>query len=858
MKHLILWFCLSFLLSQQAQAQQWVRMMEERKSNFYRIQQEFNDYWKDRNVGRGKGWKPFKRWEYFWEPRVYPTGEFPAPDRAAKAFQTYMNSLPGSGVFKNNADQAAWSSMGPERWETISYNPGIGRINCVARDPLNSNLLYAGAPSGGFWKSLDGGQHWYTTTDNQTVLGVSSIAVHPLNPNIIFIATGDGDAGDNYSIGVLKSTDGGESWQQTGLQWDVTEAQRISKLLINPDNPDIMLAAANNGIYKSINGGMDWVNVQAGNFKDMEFKPADPSIVYAAGSRFYKSVNSGDSFAESMSGINQLLNIQRIAIAVTQANPDYVYLLISDNISSGFFGFYRSENSGSSFIKRSDSPNILSHSADGSGEGGQGWYDLAVAVSPNNAEEVFAGGVNVWKSYDGGVNWELNCYWYYPNDYQYVHADIHSLDFYGTDIYSASDGGVYVSGDDGVSWTNLTFGLSTMQFYRFSGYPADANLLLGGTQDNGTNRFKDNIWTHVFGSDGMETAINYNNPDTMYASYYYGGIMRSADGGESFYGIKGEIDEDGGWVTPYVLHPQNPQTLFAAYVNVWKSDNGGDNWTKISDFSGGTLRLLAVAKSDPQVIYTGTGNTLYRSSDGGAEWTDISSGLPTSQASMTYAAVADDDADKVWVSFSGFADGQKIYATQDGGYSWSNISGTLPNLPVQCIVYQKNYHDALYIGTDLGVYYKDSTLADWQPYMNGLPNVIVKELEIHYDSGMLRAATYGRGVWQTPLKSLVSAISPPASQLVKSFHLFQNYPNPFNPGTTIEFELEQNARVRLLVYDVNWKVVRQLIDGWQGIGVHSVTWDGNSQSGKAVAGGVYFYELNVGSQKETRKMLLLK
>ena len=372
------------------------------------------------------------------EPRVYPSGKLLDPDIVSREYNKYLNKLGKTISQKSNAN---WVPKGPSSWNTVSYNPGIGRVNCITVAPNDSNIIYLGAPSGGFWKSIDGGQNWFTTTDSLTVLGVSAIAVHPSNPDLIYIATGDGDGGDTYSIGVLYSLDGGYTWNPTNLNWQVTQSRRISKLLIHPNDPTILFAAASNGIYKSLDSGINWVNVQSGNFKDMEFKPGDPATIYVCGREFFKSTNTGSSFIQITSGLPSSSLISRLAIAVSGANADYVYLLAGSSATSGFYGLYRSTNSGTSFSARSSSPNILGYSLTGSSSGGQSYYDLAIAMSPYNADVIYVGGINIWKSTDGGANWDIIAYWYYPEtSVPYVHADIHSLDFYGSVLYSGSDG----------------------------------------------------------------------------------------------------------------------------------------------------------------------------------------------------------------------------------------------------------------------------------------------------------------------------------------------------------------------------------------------------------------------------------
>ena len=736
-------------------AQEWVRKMDDPQANFYEIRDAFEAHWQDRDhTVRGSGWKPFQRWAYFWEPRVYPSGEFPRPDVTARALSAYRRVV---SPFVTRANASDWTSLGPDSWITVSYNPGIGRINCVERDPVDPNVVYAGAPSGGFWKSTDAGATWMTTTDHLPVLGVSDIAINPADRNEIYIATGDGDAGDTYSIGILKSSDAGMTWQPTGFSWDVIQGRRITRLLIHPTQPQVLLAGTNVGIYKSTDGGDTWSLTRSGSIRDMHFKSGDPSVVFAAGTAFYRSDNGGDSW--STVSVPAGGQVGRYELAVTPADPEYVYLLAGDNATNGFLGLYRSTDGGQSFSERSTSPNILGYAFDGSSGGGQAWYDLALAVSPTDRDEVHAGGINIWKSVDGGLSWGINTYWVFTDSRRpYVHADIHTLEYAGDDLYAGSDGGLFVTGDGGASWLDISAGMATSQFYRIGGYPGDPALVIGGTQDNGTNRFDNGQWTHVLGADGMEASIDWSNPNIMYACIQNGGLRRSINGGETFFDITGGINEGGYWVTPHQIDPVDPAVIYAGFVNVWKSTTRGNTWTRISTFSGNTLRSLAVAPSDPNTIYAGTASSLRRTRDGGATWTDVFSGLPTT-ASMTYVAVNPVDPLRIYATFSGYRDGDKVFRSADGGDTWENISGTLPNLPVNCVVSQPGGGDPLYVGTDVGVFYRNERIGDWEPFSTGLPNVIVRELEIHEASGTLKAATYGRGLWASPLEPAGPVIS---------------------------------------------------------------------------------------------------
>ncbi len=731
-----------------SQEQKWVEMMEDPSANFYEIQSNFNEYWDGREIKRGVGWKQFKRWEYFMEQRAWPNGRIPAPNATAEAMAKYYAEYPPASDKTTTAD---WQPLGPYSWNTVSYNPGIGRINATAVDPLNPDIIYVGAPSGGLWISNDGGGSWVTTTDDQVVLGVSSIAIDPQNTSTIYIASGDGDAGDTYSVGVLKSEDGGTTFSTTGLNWTITQTRRISKLLIDPTNSDVLIAATSSGIYRSLDAAANWSLIQSGNFKDIEFKPGDPQTIYAAGTTFYRSTNGGASFTRVTSGVPT--SVSRFAIAVTPANPDYVYML-AGSFGQDLLGVYRSDDSGASFSVQATTPNILGYAIDGSEAGGQAWYDLAIAASPDNAEEIFTGGVNIWHSIDGGRTFTISSHWFLgPNVVPYVHADIHSLDFHGDILFAGTDGGVWNTADKGLTWTDISFGLATTQFYRIGGYPDDASLVIGGTQDNGTNLLNGDQWTHVLGADGMEASIDHSNPDIMYACIQVGGLRKSVNGGNSFTNIRPGGAGSGGWVTPHVMDPNNAEVIYAGYQNLWQSENGGNSWRSLGGV-GSTIRSIALTKANSDYIYMASYGSIRRSTDGGVSWTDITSGLPTGSAALTYIAVSSLNPDRVWVTFSGFVSGQKVYRSTDGGSSWTNISSGLPNLPVNCVVVDRGSDEGVYVGTDVGIYYRNNASSEWRNYSEGLPNVIVQELEIHDATRTLKAATYGRGLWESPLEAL--------------------------------------------------------------------------------------------------------
>ncbi|MBI4931123.1 MAG: T9SS type A sorting domain-containing protein [Bacteroidetes bacterium] len=786
----------ALLITASAFSQQWVEMMQNPNSNFYDIQKEFDAYWSQpekkkllnemKNEGSEKrkwfrkeeekevaGWIQFKRWEWLKEQRVYPSGNLFPPDDYFQAVESKLNSTTVAG---------SWTFLGPSN---VPTNGGAGRVNCIRFDPSNTNIVYAGAPAGGLWKSTNGGSGWAMwNTDALGSLGVTDVAVDPTNSQIIYLGSGDGDASDTYGLGVLKSTDGGATWNATGLNWTVTQGRTVRRILIDPTNTQIIHAATSNGIYRSTDGGTTFSQVSTAAPRDMEMKPGDPTTIYATTSAtVYRSTNSGQSYVSiySVSGAG------RLAIAVTPADANYIYVLAANNSSSAFLGLYQSINGGTSFSQKSTTPNILGYSNTGNDASGQGWYDLSVAASPANANEVVIGGINIWRSTDGGNSWVINAHWT-GSGAPYVHADVHDVIYLpgnGSTIYAGCDGGVFRTQNSGGSWSDMSNGLQIAEQYRLGQSANNGTWLITGRQDNGTDRLNGVTWSRVLGGDGMECFVDRTNNNTMYGEYYNGDFQRSINGGNNWASIQTGLAGSAAWVTPWCQDPTAAATIWAGYQEVFKSTNQGTAWTQMSSLgSTSTIRGIDVAPSSNQVIYASRTTSIIKSTNGGTSWTTVTGNLPVSSASITYIEIDPTDANHVWATFSGYSSANKVWVTTNGGTSWTNYSTGIPNLPVNCIVYETgSANGTLYAGTDLGVYYRDNTMSSWASYSTGLPNVIVDELEIQYTVSKLRAATYGRGMWESPLYSPVG-ISEPINCENDCINVF---PNPTDGKCTLVF-----------------------------------------------------------------------
>ncbi|MDQ3049223.1 MAG: glycosyl hydrolase, partial [Bacteroidota bacterium] len=726
-KILFLFAAISLLQVNSSSAQDWVNKMLDPSVNFYDVKSAFEAHWKKeirkakfknffslgaKNEDKLEGITLYKRWENYMMPRVYPSGDRSIIEAGNKEI---AKSLTDPAYRTSRLMGGNWQPLGS--FAVPTNGGGAGRLNCVTFHPFDPNTIYVGAPAGGLWKSTDNGNSWTTNTDHLPTLGVNDIAIDPTNTNIMYIGTGDIDAGDTYGVGVLKSTDAGATWNTTGLNWMTSQGRSVSKILINPNNPNMIFAATTNGVYKSIDQGITWLKtLSLSNIKDLEFKPSDPTVLYAASAvGFYRSTNSGSTFLLITSGLPPGFEVNRIAIAVTPANADYVYLLYSSATDSGFHGCYRSTNSGSNFSFQSNFPNVLGYDSDGTDTGGNGWYTLAIAASPVDADEVMVGGVNVYKSNDGGSGWSIVSHWYGDAGIPYVHADIHNLVYRpdGTEFFAACDGGLFRTLDGGGTWQDKSNGMQINEMYRLGNAATDPDIIAQGWQDNGTNLYTAGSWERILGGDGMECFIDWSDPSYVYAEYQNGGIHRSSNGGSTFTDIKNDIDEDGEWVTPWCQDPIVAQTIYAGFKNVWKSTNRGNNWSKISTFNSSGLTCLAVSKSNPLYIYASNGTTIYKTADGGTTWNNLSA--PGANY-ISYIAVSESDPNKVWITRSGYTDGQKVYKSIDGALTWTNLSGSLPNIPANCIVNQAGTSDGVYVGTDVGIYYVDNTLSSWMPY----------------------------------------------------------------------------------------------------------------------------------------------
>lgn len=748
-------------------------------TTFMDLQEAFRLDWQGRKPKKGEGFKPFKRWEEFMAPRVYPSGDMSLPSTTYSNFIDWQKQhTPQDNRARIGATTSSgnWTELGPLSKPT-GYDAGVGRIDFVRFDPSNTNILYVCSPDGGLWKSVDGGANWTTNTDFLPIIGCADLVIDPTNTQVMYLATGNREF-DRSSIGILKSTDGGTTWNPTALVIPPSDGNTIRRLIMDPTNPQIMIAVLNTGIRRTTDGWNTFTQPAVpGNtdLQDVEFKPGDPTTVYAIGKDFFKSTDKGLTWTQVTTGLPDGSETIRALIAVTAADPNYVYAIYGNN-TGGYLGTYRSTNSGTSFTAQSTfaslNNNILNCDTLTTSPNGQASHNLAIVVSPTNADSVSIGGCNVWQSGDGGVTWTLSSYWLgfdsaYPTESpvaspSYVHADIQSLEYQpgsNSILYVTSDGGISKSTTGGnKKWTDISTNLRVAQMTNVGQSSLTPYNMITGLQDIGTLKNSNGNWFVTNGGDGEDGFIDRTNDNVIITSNPNGAFALSTDGGITRTDITG-LPAGLEFFSPIVQDPVDANVVYAGgreqlYKSTTVLSNPTSTWIALGTPAGnnpGGINRIAIAPGNNQILYVLKQNRISKSTNGGTTFNDITGTLPVNLAQLTNVAVSNTDADKVWVTFSGYEPNEKVYQSTNGGTTWVNISSGLPNIPMNTLAYTNNSPiDAIYVGADIGVYYMDNNTA-WTPFFTGLPNNHVNDLEIYYPTSKIRAATYGRGLWESDL-----------------------------------------------------------------------------------------------------------
>jgi photosystem II stability/assembly factor-like uncharacterized protein len=779
----------------------------------------------------------------------------------AKAYYeaSLQRAVLNANVLRKKGQQ--WTPLGPFGKDDLA---GIGRVNEVVFNPKDTATYYICVGQGGLWKTTNSGKSWINISGNLPVLRTSSLAIHPQNADTMYVALGDyaylshniyangAKRNSHYGLGVYKTVNGGQTWNPTGLSFALTdfEGSLIQKVLIHPQRPNIVLAVGQQGAYLSENGGTTWTRTHTGIFWDLEQDIKQPNRIYASTGYLhtYKMGEASILFSNDFGKTWQTANVpfaktgevQRIEIAQAPSDPSRLYAVACDaltaGIDDGFYGFYQSNDTGKTWVQKLNNTyqyNLLGWDFNAN-PGGQGKYDLALVVDKKDKNKVSVGGVNIWTSTDGGSSFLPATFWQLNYQRKSLHADVHALRLHPDGrIFACHDGGLSATkamiGDipdelksgNTIStlWNHYTNGLNITSFYRLSITQNYYNRLMAGAQDNSTSALSGQSWENLTGGDGMESDYN-SDMSLAYTSSQYGNISRLGyDSSSNSYFYDGNIQEPSGeqgeWTTPFVASGGN---LYAGFGNVYTYPDYQDFGSSISNFPNmiglsypKPISALAVSEDSENQIYIAKRSYPLDSIKSevwrlrkGENWTDISGNLPTRNY-PSYIYTLNSNGNEIWITFSGFNAGEKVYYSADAGNNWTNLSLNLPNIPVNCVAVQDDNTRNVYVGTDHGVYHLNKQKTAWELYSDGLPNVIVSELEIHPKSKRLLAATFGAGVWEINLASVDSNVSVSGIKLENTEVSF--FPNPVKNSLNYKVTQIGKGNYNLRIVDITGKEI---------------------------------------------------
>ncbi len=653
----------------------------------------------------------------------------------------------GAGI-----NSSVWESLGPG-------NIG-GRIRSLAFDPDDSTRIYAGAVAGGVWLTEDSGASWAPTDDFMANLSVTTLIFDPTDSQVIYAGTGEGTFNADYvrGLGIFKSEDKGVSWSPLAATQNDFDFYWVNRLTILND-ASRLLAATHTGVWTSEDSGVSWSRAYSGRSNDVNVHPTDnlKAIAGIWGGALY-SEDGGQTWLDA-TGLDSI-GSGRVEIAYARSQPDTVFA----SIDSGSGEIYKSVDGGQSFTLINTGESYL---------GEQGWYDNALWIDPTNPDHLIVGGIDLWRSTDGGVTLnKISIWWQSPSS---AHADHHFViehpNYDGVtnkQVYFANDGGVYTAVDvevaqDSVGWEALNNQLAITQFYGMGVSPN--GTVVAGTQDNGTLIYKGDSenWTETFGGDGGYSAADPTDSNYLYGEYVHLQIHRSTNGGTfSNYIYDSAMEADGpNFIAPFILDPNNENRLLGGADNLWVSDDakaGTPTWNsrKSPIASSSAISAIAVAKGNSDLIYVGHNDgSFYKTIDGTTDnpvWTEIDS-VDLPQRYLMRIAIDPLDTEIIYASFGGYNE-NNLWKSTDGGANWVSASGVdsnnLPPAPVRTIAIHPSVTNQLYAGTEVGIFTSEDSGVTWNITNDGPANVSVDEL-VWIGDETLYAATHGRGVFRADL-----------------------------------------------------------------------------------------------------------
>ncbi len=730
------------LLGFNGNAQTYKQMMNDYSYNFYEVVAAAEKHFANNNKGKGSGYKGYLRWKNENESKFFPSGERKnvSPYFVENAYNLAKKQQINHA---SRAQSPSWIELGP--WDannvTSHYSEGIGRVETFYVNPANTNIMYLGSRSGGFWRTTDGGSNWECSTDTMVATGVNVLDASNTNADSVLINLQN--AQNTYSQGVYYSTNGGQSWDitnfnPTALGWGgLGKTGRVRWVKISPYNTNLVLVGTDRGLYRSTDFMGTFTKViTSGNFTQIEFHPTKSNVVYvynASGNnnrnKVFISANSGQTFVPSNT-IPQISNYNG-RLYVSADCPDCVYFATNN-------GVWKSINEGADFTYLGN-PSQSGH---------------GFSVNDLDTSNIIYGYVDLLSSTDGGKNFTQRTWWSTGNanhrSSNYIHADLRAAQCIDGVFYVGTDGYLAKSSDGGISWTRLNDGTAIREFYRFGLSQSDAWLSMAGSQDNGTSIYKKDGWIEWNGGDGMEAVVQYLNEDWMVGSWQFGNRNKTTNGGQSRQGASHGNTND--WIAPMLTDPNHQMDIYSFGTSLYKSEEFGGNWQTLGATNiGGNIKHAAIAHNNSDIILASRNDRMVMSLDGGSSFSEISSDLPNTNSPSWIAFDPNNDSTVV-ITYDRYQDENKrIYVSHDLCKTWENISFNLSNMPLRTAVIGFSDSSNIYVGGERGAYYKSMNGTIWNLYNKDLPAVSIRELDIQWATNSLRAVAWGRGMWQTKL-----------------------------------------------------------------------------------------------------------
>jgi photosystem II stability/assembly factor-like uncharacterized protein len=714
-------------------------------------------------------------------------------------------------------------ALGP--WESLGPGNVGGRTRALLVDPRNPNVMYAAGVSGGVWRTNDGGASWEALDDLLPTLAINTMAMDPSNPDVIYAGTGEGffNLDAVRGAGIFKTNNGGTSWVHLAAL-NGADFHYVNDIVVSPNNSQRIYAATGTGVWRTTDGGINWARIHDpkvnGGCLDLAVRTDQTTdYLFASCGTFEKATVWRKTNAEATGTWTSVLSetgMGRTSLAISPSDQNVIYALMASitpgRFDDGLLAVFRSTTSGEKGSwqarVRNTSPTklntvlltnpIFAFFTECGFRGtnsyfNQGWYDNVIAVDPTDSNRVWVGGIDLFRSDDGGATWGLASYWWADTSPQYAHADHHVIAFHpqynGTTnqtLFVGNDGGVFkttnaraatakgtraacTASSSSVTWTSLNNGYNVTQFYHGLPYP-DGMTYFGGTQDNGTLRGSDaagpNNWTEINGGDGGYVAVNPANTNILYTETTGMSIEKSINGGVDFAdATKGITEADANFlfITPFIMDPSNAQRLWTGGKVLWRTIDSAANWVQASaTVKAGSVSAIAVAQRNGNRVVAGTSEGFIHRTDSGLSATKATV-WPSVQPRKGYISWVAFDPTNVnivyatYASFNSKTTDRHIYKSTNGGATWTPIDGVggtgIPDIPVHCIVVDPLFTNRLYVGTDLGVFVSLDGGAKWARETTGFANVVTESLAVNTVDGVttLFAFTHGRGAWKVVL-----------------------------------------------------------------------------------------------------------